>query len=171
LENYAALLRGINVGGNSLLPMSALKTICEEIGFLNVRTYIQSGNVLFESEQPESILAHALHQALIEKKQMDTSVMIRTIRELAEIIAQNPFANADNAKVGVMFFAEVVPQNLTNDLRSRGREEVVISGPEIYIFYPDGMGKSKLMFPKMSQKGTVRNINTLTKLVGLDRLK
>jgi uncharacterized protein (DUF1697 family) len=166
-----AFLRGINVGGNSLLPMSVLKAICEEIGFLNVRTYIQSGNVLFESEQPESIFANTLHQALVEKKQIDTPVMIRTIRELTEIVVQNPFPYADNSKVGVMFFAEVVPQNLTDDLRSHGREEVVISGREIYIFYPDGMGKSKLMFPKLSQKGTVRNINTITKLVELNRQK
>ena len=151
--------------------MSALKTICEEIGFLNVRTYIQSGNVLFESEQTESILANKLQQALIEKKHMDIPVMIRTIRELEVIVTQNPFPNADNAKVGVMFFAEKVPQTLAGELLFRGREEVVISSREIYIFYPDGMGRSKLLFPKISQKGTVRNINTITKLVGLNRQK
>ena len=164
-----AFLRGINVGGNSLLPMSELLTICEGIGFKNVHTYIQSGNVLFESELSETSLVNELQQALLEKKQMDISVMVRTLNELEVVISRNPFPNRDNSQVGVMFFADAVPQNLIEGMFCPGREEVVISGREIFIYYPDGMGRSKLKFPKLSQKETVRNINTVTKLVALGR--
>lgn len=164
-----AFLRGINVGGNSLLAMSELGAICEGAGFKNVRTYIQSGNVLFESELSETFLVNELQQALLEKKQMELSVMVRTINELEAVISHNPFPNKNNSQVGVMFFADTVPQNLIEGMFCPGREEVVISGREIFIYYPDGMGRSKLKFPKTSQKGTIRNINTITKLVGLCR--
>lgn len=169
METYVAFLRGINVGGNSLLPMSELLTICEEAGFKNVRTYIQSGNVLFESELSETSLVNELQQALLEKKHIDTSVMIRTIKELEAIVSHNPFPNRNNSQVGVMFLTNTVPQNLIEGMVCPGREEVVLSGREIFIYYPDGMGKSKLKFPRLSQKGTVRNINTVTKLVALGR--
>jgi uncharacterized protein (DUF1697 family) len=170
METHIAFLRGINVGGNTMLPMSELKSTCNDIGFKKVRTYIQSGNVIFESELSEEMLVKKLERALQASKQQYIPVVIRTTKELESVISCNPFPNAKPAQVGVMFFANPVPKDILKDITIPGSEEVEISGREIYIHYPNGMGRSKLKLPKMPQKGTVRNINTVTKLAELDRL-
>jgi uncharacterized protein (DUF1697 family) len=168
MKKYIAFLRGINVGGNTILPMVKLTSICNGIGFKNARTYIQSGNVIFESELSEEILVKKFEQALHASEQKHIPVIIRTKKELESVISCNPFPNAKPAQVGVMFFANTVRNDLLNGVTIPGPEEVKIHGREIYIHYPDGMGRSKLKLPKMDQEGTVRNINTVTKLAGLD---
>jgi uncharacterized protein (DUF1697 family) len=168
-ETYIAFLRGINVGGNNMLPMSELKSIFNDIGFKNVRTYIQSGNVIFESELSEGMLVKGLERALQASKQKHIPVVIRTAKELESVISCNPFPNAKPSQVGIMFFSDPVPNDVLKDVTISGPEEVEISGREIYIHYPNGMGRSKLKLPKMSQKGTVRNINTIIKLAEMGR--
>jgi len=163
---YVAFLRGINVGGNRVLPMAELKLICNGIGFKNVRTYIQSGNVIFESDLPEEALTKNLEQALYSREQKQINVIIRTVMELESIISSNPFPDAKLSRVGVMFFTDPVPADLLKGFKIQGSEEIVISRREIYIYYPLGMGRSKLKLPLM-QPGTVRNINTITKIAEL----
>ena len=169
MKTYIAFLQGINVGGNTLLPMAKLKSICNGIGFINVRTYIQSGNVIFESELSEEMLVKKFERALHASEQKNIPVIIRTKKELESVISCNPFPNAKPAQVGVMFFANPVPKDLLKGVTVPEPEEVKISGRDIYIHYPNGMGRSKLKLPKMNQKGTVRNINTVTKLAELGR--
>lgn len=166
MKTYIAFLRGINVGGKTALPMARLKSICQEIGFENVQTYIRSGNVLFESELTEEKLAGKLEHALLKSEEKHIPVIIRTENELKNILNQNPFPTANPAQVGVMFFSNTVPQDLLNDLTISGPEEVEISLKEIYVHYPNGIGRSKLKLPK---KGTMRNINTITKLVEMGK--
>lgn len=101
MKTYIAFLRGINVGGNTILPMSELKSLCTGIGLINVRTYIQSGNVIFESELSEKVLTHNLEQVLQTSKQKHIPVVIRTVKELESVISGNPFSNAKPDKVGV----------------------------------------------------------------------
>ncbi len=168
---YIAFLRGINVGGNTALPMAKLKSICENIGFKDVHTYIRSGNVIFQSELPEEILAEKLEQTLQKSEKRYISVMIRTEYELKTVISHNPFPNANPAQAGVVFFTNPVPHNLLEGTIISGPEEVKISGRELFIHYPNGMGRSKLKLPKMDQMGTVRNINTITKLVELGEIR
>ena len=169
METHIAFLRGINVGGNNMLSMSELKSICNDIGFKNVRTYIQSGNVIFESELSEEMLVKGLERALQASKQKHIPVVIRTAKELESVISCNPFPNAKPEQVGIMFFSDPIPNDGLKDLTLSGPEEVEISGREIYIHYPNGMRQSKLELPKMIQKGTVRNINTITKLAEMSR--
>jgi uncharacterized protein (DUF1697 family) len=168
MKTYIAFLRGINVGGNTSLPMAELRAVCTDIGFGNVRTYIQSGNVIFESEFPEEILIKKLEQALHVKEQKHIPVIIRTAREIESVISRNPFPDAKPSQVGVMFFVDPVPKDLLKDVTITGPEEVEIFGREIYIHFPNGMDRSKLKLP-LVQQGTVRNINTITKLVELSR--
>lgn len=158
-----ALLRGINVGGHGKLPMTELKWLCENMGFKNVRTYIQSGNVIFESDLPEELLIKKLEQALLEKMQKQIPVIIRSVEEMEAVITSNPFPDAIPSQVGVMFFVDEVRKEVLENLVIPGREEVKISGREIYIHFPDGMGRSRLKLPIQNQ-GTVRNINTVSKL-------
>ncbi len=171
MKSYIAFLRGINVNGNTGLSMTRLKSICEEIGYKNVRTYIRSGNVLFCSELSGEMVVKKLEDALYESKQKHITVIIRTRKELETIITSNPFPKANPSQVGVMFFTNPVTQDLLKDVIIPGPEEVKISGREIYIHYPNGMGHSKLKLPKMNQRGTVRNINTITKLVELGKIE
>lgn len=169
MKIFVALLRGINVGGNNILPMAELKLLSEEAGFGNVKTYIQSGNVLFESKLSEDNVIKKLEDALKTRLKNSISVIVRTIDELEQIISNNPFRDAVPAKVGVTFFGNKVPKNLLEDFSNKGPEEIVLGEREIYVYYPDGMGQSKLKLPKMAQQGTVRNINTVRKLAELGK--
>jgi uncharacterized protein (DUF1697 family) len=167
IKKYIAFLRGINVGGSTILPMARLKLICNDIGFKNVRTYIQSGNVIFESKLSEESLVKKFEQAIWACEQKHIPVIIRAEKELESVISRNPFPNAKPVQVGVIFFVNTVSKNLLEGVTISGPEEVKISGREIYIHFPNGMGRSKLKIPPMQQQGTVRNINTITKLVEL----
>lgn len=169
METYIAFLRGINVGGSNILPMSELKSICNDIGFEIVRTYIQSGNVIFESKIPEVILVKELEDALYKRKQKHIPVIIRTAKELESVLFDNPFPNAKASQVGVMFFTDPIPKDALNGITIPGSEIIEIHEREIYIYFPNGMGSSKLKFTSILQKGTVRNINSVAKLVELSR--
>lgn len=171
MKTYIALLRGINVGGNNIIPMSELKSICEGLCFEHVRTYIQSGNVLFKSVLAEEELIKKLEDALFAEKNKHLPVIIRSAEEMESVIADNPFPDAEPAKVGVTFFKELVPEDALASITIPGSEEINILGREIFVHYPEGMGRSKLKFPKALQGGTVRNINSVNKLVEMSRDK
>lgn len=164
---YIALLRGINVGGNTSFPMAELKAICEDAGFTKVRTYIQSGNVIFESDLAEEVIIKTLEEAIQVNRQKHIPVMIRSAAAIEAVLSRNPFPDALPAQVAVLFLVNKVPNDLFKNVIIPGREEIIISGREIYIHYPDGMGRSKLKFPKMPEPGTMRNMNTVAKLVTL----
>lgn len=169
MTTYIALLRGINVGKNNSFPMSELKAICTEAGCKHVRTYIQSGNVLLESELAEAMLVQTLEQPIQAYKQKRIPVMIRSAAEMASVLSRNPFPNALPAQVGVLFFSDPVPKDACNEIKIEGPEEIIVSGREVYIHYPDGMGRSKLKLSKTLEQGTMRNINTVSKLVHLTK--
>lgn len=169
LKKYVCFLRGINVGGHAMLPMNELKTLCEKLGFQRVRTYIQSGNVIFESPLAENALAKQLETALQKKMGKHIPVAFRTIDELDNVLKKNPFPNQEPAKVGVMLFANPVRKDFLDGVSTSTGEEVKIGKREIYIHYPNGMGRSKLKLPKEAEEGTVRNINTVRKLIELCR--
>ncbi|HUX81089.1 MAG TPA: DUF1697 domain-containing protein, partial [Candidatus Paceibacterota bacterium] len=103
--SYVAFLRAINVGGKTLLPMKELSDICSDIGLKNVRTYIQSGNVLFASSLAPAVLKSKIEKALLKKIGKDIVVIIRTAHELATIVARNPFPKAHPSQVGVLLLA------------------------------------------------------------------
>jgi len=164
---FVALLRAINVGGTGKLSMKDLSVLCTKLGLQNARTYIQSGNVVFESPRSEKAVRDALEQALSKRMGTRVDVIVRTASELRSVLAANPFPGAPPAKVGVFFQSEPVPKGLLDDLVIPGKEEVRAGKREIYIHYPDGMGRSKLKLPKSAGVGTVRNINTVAKLVAI----
>ena len=167
LTTYICFLRGINVGGHALLPMIELKALCEKLGFERVRTYIQSGNVILESPLAEDALVKQLESALQKKMGKRIAVALRTIDELDDVLKKNPFQKAEPARVGVMFFAKPVQKDFLDRVSTSTGEEVKIGKREVYIHYPNGMGRSKLKFPKEAEEGTVRNMNTVRKLIEL----
>jgi uncharacterized protein (DUF1697 family) len=166
---FIALLRAINVGGKGILSMKELATMCVELGFENVRTYIQSGNVIFNSALPEATVRTRLEQALAERLGKKIDVIVRTAAELRAILDANPFPAAPPAKVAVVFLSDPMPKNLLRDVIAPDGEQVRLGDRELYIYYPNGMGRSKLKIPSLNVPATVRNINTVTKLVAIAR--
>jgi uncharacterized protein (DUF1697 family) len=164
---FIALLRAVNVGGTGKLPMNELASICSKLGFEQVRTYIQSGNVVFESALSEDNTRARLEQALTNKMGKRIDIAVRTAAELRSILEENPFPDAPPARVGVAFLSKPVPKTLLKDLAGLGTEQVRLGSREIYIYYPDGMGRSKLKLPPSADPATVRNINTVAKLVAM----
>jgi uncharacterized protein (DUF1697 family) len=149
--------------------MSELKPLCENSGFKNVRTYIQSGNVLFSSAMPPDVLMGKLEKNLEGKLGRRIPVVLRTVSQLQAVCAANPFPESNPSRVGVLFLKDDPPGDIMEGVEIIGREEVVVSGKELFIHYPDGMGRSKLKLPKSVKDGTMRNMNTVTKLVCLSK--
>jgi uncharacterized protein (DUF1697 family) len=162
---FIALLRGINVGGSGLLPMKDLVQHCSELGFERVRTYIQSGNVVFESRLSEAGIRGRLEKKLGAAMGKKIDVMIRTAEEMRKVLRGNPFPDKEGAKVAVAFFHEPPPRDLLKKVTAPAGEEVRPGKREIYIYYPEGQGRSKLKLPLAGAATTVRNINTVAKLV------
>ena len=167
MQTFVALLRGINVTGSGLLRMTELAALCVEAGFQNVRTYIQSGNVIFASTLSEGRVQATLQEALAIKMGKPIAVFVRTPAEMLAILQANPFPECEPAKVAVMFLYSAPPADLLIKTVAPGGEQVQSGKREIYVFYPDGMGRSKLKLPVPASATTVRNINTIARLVGL----
>jgi uncharacterized protein (DUF1697 family) len=167
MKIFVALLRGINVGGTGLLPMKELVSLCASIGFRSVRTYIQSGNVLLRSELGEDAVRARLEEALAAKMGKRTDVMVRTLAELQAVVQENPFPDREPAKVTVAFLVSPPPRDLAERVIAPGGELVKSGRREVYVYYPDGMGRSKLKLPLDGAAATVRNMNTVAKLVEL----
>ncbi|WOS63673.1 DUF1697 domain-containing protein [Sinorhizobium fredii] len=163
---YVALLRAVNVGGTGMLPMAALKAICEDLGFADVKTYIQSGNVLFRSDLAEPEIQRKLETALAERMGKAPGVLLRSRRDLEAVSAKAPFPDARPNFLLVTFLPEPPPADALDKLVAPDGEEVKIDGREIYIYYPNGSGRSKLKMPAL-KPGTARNLNTVRKLAEL----
>lgn len=163
---YVALLRAINVGGTRKLPMAELKSLCEGLGFADVSTFIQSGNVIFRDGGDQDEIAARLDAALAQRLGKPPGVFLRRPGELAAIAKANPFSAMEPNRVLVSFFAEPVPEDALHGLVAPDGEEVVALGREIFVHYPIGSGRSKIKLPAL-KTGTSRNINTVTKLAAL----
>jgi uncharacterized protein (DUF1697 family) len=164
-----ALLRAVNVGGTGPLPMQDLVRICEGAEFTDVRTYIQSGNVVFRTRLTPDKAGVVLGRALLDQTGAAIDVLVRTPGDLDRIVRDNPFLGAEGAKVVVLFSSEKVPKAALKGLSGPAGEEVVPDEREIYIHYPEGQGRSKLKLPRLPGVQTARNINTVTKLAEMCR--
>jgi uncharacterized protein (DUF1697 family) len=160
---FVAFLRAINVGGTGKLLMSELRALCEDAGFKDVQTYIQSGNVLFESRLSEAKVKATLERALTGKLGKASAALVRSAAELEQILQANPFPGAPPNQVLVMLLDAPPPALDLAALNIPGTEKLCLKGRELFIHFPDGMGRSKLKIP-FAKTGTGRNINTLTKL-------
>ena len=166
MDIYIALLRAINVGGTGKLKMDELRSLCTELGLLNVKTYIASGNIVFQSNSdPDSI-----KQNLEEKLHVHTGklipVLIRTEAELLAVLEQNPFKNAAPNKTLITFLDQPAPPDALESVKNRLGEEIYIGSREIFVHYVEGISNSKLKIPA-AKSGTARNLNTVNKLAGI----
>jgi len=167
-----SLLRGINVGGHKPIKMDALCEVYNAIGLGNVRSYLQSGNVVSTAKSHTlKRLTEQIEDEIERKFEFRCGVILRTLSELKQVIADNPFAKRrgiEPGKLGVVFFKEAPAVEKCKDVLGTKSEdeEVHINGREFYIYFGNGMGQSKL-FAVIARKltsGTTRNWNTVTKL-------
>lgn len=163
---YAALLRAVNVGGTGKLPMKALVELCESAGFSGAKTYIQSGNVVFSSRKSDRGVKSALGAALAEHMGKPVGVLVRSAAALAKVAEANPFPDAAPNRVLTLFLDAAPDPALLAATKTPGGEVLVAGAREVYIHFPDGMGKSRLKVPH-ADIGTARNLNTVNKLVQL----
>jgi uncharacterized protein (DUF1697 family) len=172
MPRFVTLLRGVNVGGSKKLKMSELSELYSSLGLEDVRTYIQSGNVVFSTSQRNtSGLVKRIQNELKDHLGSEVTVFIRTPDELGKIVAENPFLEKDRTRLHVTFLygtPEEAPMAKLNTARSNG-EEFSILGREVFLFLPNGMGRTKLsnsFFEKVLRvPATTRNWNTVISLL------
>jgi uncharacterized protein (DUF1697 family) len=166
LKTFVALLRAVNVGGTGKLPMRDLKAMCEAAGFAELRTFIASGNVIFNSGKSEAQIRAALEASLKAYAGKPIGVLLRTSAELAAVLKANPFPGAAPNRTVAIFLNRSPPATALAEITGQAGEEVRLGKREIYVHYRDGIGKSKLRIPA-AMDGTARNMNTIAKLTGL----
>ena len=160
---YVALLRAVNVGGTGKLPMAELRAMAAKAGFAKVRTYIASGNLVFESDLGEGAVKASLEAALKAFAGRPVGVIVRTAREIAAVAAANPYPNAPANRTVAIFLDAPPPDGFAAAVSGRGSEEIAPGRREVYVHYPDGQGDSKLKIPA-ARAGTARNMNTIATL-------
>jgi uncharacterized protein (DUF1697 family) len=163
---FIALLRAVNVGGTGKLPMSELKETCVSLGYAKVTTYIASGNVLFESKDDEATIKAALEKQLESYAGKHVGVVVRSAKEMAAVLASNPFPQADGSRTAAIFLEHCPDSEAVDNLKGQKNEELRLGIKELLVHYPDGIGQSKLSVPA-AKAGTARNMNTVAKLVAL----
>jgi uncharacterized protein (DUF1697 family) len=175
---FLALLRGVNVGGKNKLPMKDLAGLFTAAGCDDVRTFIQSGNVIFKATLTLAArLPAAIAERIAERYGYRTPVVLRTATELADVVANNPFLKQGAAEdtLHVLFLASLPTSDLINAL-DPGRsppDAFIVQGREVYLHLPDGVARSKLtnayFDAKLATTSTGRNWRTVTKLLELMR--
>ncbi len=171
---FISLLRGINVSGHKIIKMAVLKSMYEELGYTNVKTYLQSGNVIFETCNKENAHLEKKISAMITTKfGFDVTVIVLTKDELNDIIEKNVFTNdssKDPAFLHITFLASG-PKDIDFESikckRAKG-EEITIEQNAVYLYCPHGYGKTKLtnnfLETKLKVSATTRNWKTITEL-------
>ena len=169
------MLRGVNVGGHNLIKMDALKALCVSLKLKDPQTYVQSGNVIFKTEEKElAKLAKRIQDAIEGKIGFRPNVMLRTAAELQQVVARNPFAKRSGIEPGKLL-VNFLASDPGNDAREKalaikiGPEELHLVGCEAYIYFPNGQGRSKLPWAAIERalgtSGTGRNWNSVTKML------
>lgn len=173
-ETYIALLRGINVSGSNLIKMDALKKSLETLGFFNIRTYIQSGNIIFQSEENSaSTLAQKIREKIQQDFNLQVPAMVKTSEEWNIAVAENPFLPeySDTIENLHLTFLDTMPENsmIEKILPLKNEPDTgVIIGDRIYLYCPEGYGRTKFTNTyfenKLKVKATTRNWRTMLKL-------
>lgn len=175
MQVYVALLRGINVSGKNMIKMAELTALFESLGYKNVQTYVQSGNVVFESKDDDTVvISDKIEKALKSKYGYDVSVLSFIAKELKDIIKNNPLSKQDGIS------EEYLHVTLLKDTPDKDKlakftiikddnEIYIINGRTIYLYCPNGYGRTKLtnniFEKKLGVSATTRNWKTISKLL------
>ncbi|MBS4028609.1 MAG: DUF1697 domain-containing protein [Ignavibacteriales bacterium] len=179
MPTFLSILRGINVSGQKKIQMKDLQTLYEELKFKNVRTYIQSGNVVFESSS-KSNLSNLIEQKISERYKFSVPVIILSEKEMQAVVKNNPFIKEENIDVErlyVAFCTETPQQELQDRLAASNfePERFSIIGKNVYLCCPNGFGRAKLnnnfLESKLKLTATTRNWKTVNALLNMMQVK
>ena len=177
-----ALLRGVNLASHNRIKMEALRSLHESLGLKDVQTYIQSGNVIFKTSDTNLVrLRNRIEKAMEQTVGFRPDVILRTVSDLRDVIARNPFAKRrgiDPSRLLVTFLSgDPAPEARDRALAIEADpEELKIYGRELYIYFPNGLARPKLSIARLEKaldtSGTGRNWNTVKKLMEIaDKLE
>ena len=176
MQTYIAILRGINVSGQKIIKMAELREHLASLDYANLTTYIQSGNIVFQSELTENtILETRIHDKIKEVYGFEVPVIVRTKEEWQKVVDEFPFNlnEVDVKRIGITFLKEK-PSQLQEEEFEKYKaldDEISFGSKEIYLHIPDGFGNSKLtnnvFEKKLNVAATTRNWNTTQKLLGM----
>jgi len=173
VNTYIALFRGINVGGRNILPMNELTEVFEALGHKNIQTYIQSGNVVFQSicklgKKDVSDLS----SGVLERKGFEPNVLLLSEKQLLDAIRNNPFSTSSGKALHLFFYEPLTAEPATERLQAlkADSEDFKLTDSVFYLHAPDGVGRSKLAASAERSIGapvTARNWNTVSKLASM----
>ncbi len=176
MRTHVALLRGINVGGNNKVPMKELRALVGSLGYGDVETYIQSGNVVFSSDSDAEEIRLSMERVLAGGMGVACAVVVVTRDELAGVVAGNPFHVDDDRRLHAVFRSspfepgdlQVVDRAVERARAKGSRDQVSVAGKTMYLWTPDGYGRSELA-AQLSRAamagGTARNWATVSRLM------
>ncbi|WP_298237772.1 DUF1697 domain-containing protein [uncultured Algibacter sp.] len=174
MNTYIALLRGINVSGQKKIPMADLRVVLAEIGLKDVQTYIQSGNVIFESSQSDKLkLQSKIHNAIKSHFGFEVPILVKTPLELQQIFDNSPFPEESKINSYFMMLYTIPDKVLVDEVNkiSYPNEEFKIANSCVYFYSSVGYGKAKLgnnfFERKLKVTATARNYKTMLKLLSL----
>lgn len=174
MEIYISMLRGINVGMHKRIKMEELKDLYQSLNFRDIKTYLQSGNVVFRYQDvPPSEIEAKIEKEIEEIFGFDVSVIVKTKNEFLRIIEDNPFKYEDTNKLHVTFLSDTPSKDPINEMSivKDESEKFLVFGKEIYLFLPNGYGRTKLsnnFFEKrLKVSATTRNWKTVNKLLDI----
>lgn len=185
METYISLLRGINVSGQKKIKMSDLLNLYNELGFINVKTYIQTGNVLFQTDEKDlSKISNMIQNKIKEIYEFEVPVIIRKNNEISTILKNNPFLEQENLDISNVYITFLnqnpLEEKVTKMTYCRGKElnyepdKFIINEKEIYIYCSNGYGQTKLtnnfFENKLKVIATTRNLKTLNNLLEIGKL-
>lgn len=174
MTTYISMLRGINVSGQKLIKMEALRKLYENLGFINVITYLQSGNVIFTNkDQDPDKLGQIIRREIQKNFGFEVPVIVLTVDKLKQIIDHNPFINDSNKDQSSLYVTFLLSKPDQFDAKvivdkKQDMEEIIFSDNAVYMYCPDGYGRTKLsnnfFEAKLKVDATTRNWKTTNEL-------
>jgi uncharacterized protein (DUF1697 family) len=169
---WVVLLRAVNLGARNKVPMAQLRTLLEDAGYGDVRTYIASGNVLLDGPRSKAAVARRLEEIVADAFDVETTAIVRTPKELATVVTDHPFGR-DTSRSHVVFLAGKPAKKAAETLAAADHspDRAVIAGTNVYVQYPAGVQGSRLSAARLERlldvPGTHRNWRTVTALAEL----
>lgn len=174
MTTHVALLRGINVGTAKRLGMPALRTMAEGLGYTDVVTHINSGNLLLSTQEDAPTLRARLEQGIEQTFGLHADVVVRTVDQLVAVLAANPFPDGDPSRVVIAFLAGPPPAGVEQRLAALADDDepFLVHGLEVYVHHGHGQADSRLaaaLARALGVRATVRNLRTVTRVAELAR--
>ena len=170
MNRYIILLRGINVSGKNKLPMAELREILNELGFQNVQTYIQSGNIILDSEETKEVTCQKIKEGITAEFGYDVPVLARTPEEWKNTLENYPFSQ-ENEKIVAFTFLDRITKESVIEVKGSNEDKYKITDDVVYLYCPSGFGNTKLtksvIEKKLKVTATTRNLKTTIKLLEL----